>query len=278
MEDNLRRSITLKLDPHNRIRNVSKILGYTMQKNHDVYFGDSLRESYTVIVEERAKGIPLIGGITDQVKGLPVWLPQNLFVLHPLRNEAKRAHISIIVQVLDTAQSIWDCGLIPMDLSSQNVFFDPSDRKITVVDEGITMNRKYLDLHDFYLEVISSYITPTDSPLSAAGYRKSTELVVVPEFTKTVDHLIKVYSSNDNYIDHIHMLEILYCIKSRSYLRISEFKKDLIENVNHRIQRLGNISYTATLYAAWQDAMHYLYSPYWEKFLFDPLKDLSVYA
>lgn len=284
MEDNLRRGIALKLDSCNRISNVSKIIGYTQQKNHDVYFGDSLKENYTVLVEERAKGIPLVGAVLDQVKGLPVCLPQNLFVLHPMRNTAKEACLGIILQLLDTAESIWNAGLVPMDFGPHNVFFDPLHKKITLVDEGIIMhsnnsiiNRDYLDLHDFYLEIISSYFTSGNPPRSVIGYRKSNGIVVVPDFTKTIDHLINLYSSSDGNMAHMHTVEILRSIGSRTYSRFSEFKDHLVENVNLRMREIEATFDTGDVYTVWQDAIHLFYSSYWGKFLFDPKKDLSDY-
>ena len=53
---------------------VVPILGYTDRANHDWFFGDSLGQEYRVVVEERARGIPLmvsdprarITGVPDQ--------------------------------------------------------------------------------------------------------------------------------------------------------------------------------------------------------------------
>lgn len=40
---------------------VSRLIGYTECTQHHEYFGDSLSQEYHVLVEERARGVPLVG-------------------------------------------------------------------------------------------------------------------------------------------------------------------------------------------------------------------------
>ena len=60
--------------------NIIPIVGYTERGNHDIFYGDSLGQEYTVMVEERAKGIPLmVGDMRARITGVPVGVGQNLF-------------------------------------------------------------------------------------------------------------------------------------------------------------------------------------------------------
>jgi hypothetical protein len=51
---------------------VVSVLGYTARANHDTYFGDTLGQEYRVMVEERARGIPLVGDIKARFTGVPI--------------------------------------------------------------------------------------------------------------------------------------------------------------------------------------------------------------
>ena len=65
------------------IPTVVPVLGYTRRANHDHYFGDSLGQEYTVVVEERAKGIPLVGDPMARITKVPIGVGQNLFTSLP---------------------------------------------------------------------------------------------------------------------------------------------------------------------------------------------------
>ena len=63
---------------------LAPLLGYTDTAIHDPYFGDDLGEPYTVFVQGRAPGIPLLGDMMSRITGVPVGAGQNLFALFPL--------------------------------------------------------------------------------------------------------------------------------------------------------------------------------------------------
>ena len=63
------------IEVHNAIGDslacVAHLVGYTDVARHDDYFGDSLNESYRVLVADRARGLPLVSDIRDKFKGGP---------------------------------------------------------------------------------------------------------------------------------------------------------------------------------------------------------------
>src|SRR5262245_16603711 len=59
------------------VPHIAPLVGYTEQVSHERYFGDGLSQAYHVLVEERAKGIPLVAEIKDKFRGVPIGLAQN---------------------------------------------------------------------------------------------------------------------------------------------------------------------------------------------------------
>ena len=84
------------------------VLGYTHMAVHDEFFGDSLGVEYRVTIEERARGIPLLGDHMARITGVAVGVGQNLFAL---TNGSGNAACSRVYgwrhSVADTASAVW---------------------------------------------------------------------------------------------------------------------------------------------------------------------------
>src|SRR5215510_1016933 len=113
------------------IPHVASLVGYTEQVSHEGYFGDGLPQAYHVLIEERAKGVPLVAEIKDKFRGVPIGLAQNLFALYPLVQAASTAQKSIFEQILEIEQAAVSRHFLIMDLRPQNIFFDPRQGEIT---------------------------------------------------------------------------------------------------------------------------------------------------
>ena len=108
------------------IPTVVPMVGYTERVNHDGYFGETLGQTYRVIVEERARGIPLMGDLKARFTGVPIGVGQNLFALFPLIQPASTAPFVIHQQLLDLEEAFFQAGYVLLDLRPHNVFYQPA--------------------------------------------------------------------------------------------------------------------------------------------------------
>ena len=160
---------------------VVPILGYTDRANQDWFYGDSLGQEYRVVVEERAKGIPLlVGEARARITGVPVGAAQNLFALFPLFKPKGQPDFPIHQQILDLEDSFLRAGYFLLDLLPQNIFYQPASGRVTIIDCGAlakvngehpTRGRPPPDIHDVYLEILKYYATPQPPPSVAGAYR-----------------------------------------------------------------------------------------------------------
>ena len=91
---------------------------------------------YTVFVQGRAPGIPLLGDMMSRITGVPVGAGQNLFTLFPLEQATYDPRFPIHNQLLELEQAYLDAGYILMDMRPQNIFFRPGSGQIQVIDTG----------------------------------------------------------------------------------------------------------------------------------------------
>lgn len=285
IEQRLERLIAAREELGDALSNVAKLIGYVAQGNHDGYFGDALGQPYTVMVEERARGVPLVGSVMDGIKGMPLGLPQNLFVLHPLVAHPERGAPTVPGDVLDVAESFHLTGMLLLDLRPQNVFFDPRTARITVVDissiaapREATRRRGALDLHDFYLEIFRWYTAPHGPPLDSDAYGMPYGMDQAPLFARDLERLTSAFSDSAPGLLKTVALDILARIRQRGYRGFSEFRRDFQEYLGLVVQRYAALSADARLVAAWRMAASRLREPHWRKFLFDPAPDLAPYG
>ena len=276
-------------DVGNTVPLVAHLVGYTEVKQHDAYFSDSLKESYRVLVQERAKGLPLACDIRDKFKGVPVGLGQNLFALHPLIPHADNDPFSIHHQLLTVEEAFHRAGHLLLDMRPQNIYFDPVDSKITVIDigtmpteGGVTQGRASMgdqpkDLHDFYLEIFKYYATPDGPPSDVTGYKEPVGMRAVPNFDQQIVITIQSFSSlRDTRLKEASST-ILQRIQKRDYSSLEEFRVEFGQYLGLLEERNSTLSDLDGLVDVWRQAMEMLSENYWRKFLFDPDPDLSCY-
>ena len=129
VERRMAKVIALRERLGDALPHVAKMIAYTQRANHDAYFGDALGEPYTVVVEERALGVPLVGSAIDGIKRHPIGAPQNLFAVHPVIAHERRGRFSIVRDIMEVAGAFSDAGALILDMRPQNIYFAPSRRR-----------------------------------------------------------------------------------------------------------------------------------------------------
>ena len=217
------------------------ILGYTEPANHDAFFGDSLGHEYRVTVEERAKGIPLLGDQMARITGVPIGVGQNLFALHPLGQTAEQPAFPIHQLLLQVEESFLQAGYLLLDLRPQNIFYQPGSSSATVIDCGALVplnqdqrgesagNRRGTvpsDINDFCLEILKFYTTPQTPPDQAAGYKEPYGLRPVVRFEEELAEMEESFNNVDGSCGPA-AVAIIHKVRNRSYSDLAGFKEDL---------------------------------------------------
>ncbi len=264
------------------VTQVSPILGYTQRRNHDAYFGEDLGQEYRVLVEERARGIPLVGDPMSRITGVPVGAAQNLFALFPLAHPAGGSPFAIQEQLLDLEEGFFQAGYILLDLRPQNVFYQPGAGRHPALDRGdvvavgaptATRGRKR-DIHDFFLEVLKFYTTPQSPPPQASGYREAYGLRPVVRFEEELDQMARNFGNVPDPARNA-ALYVIAKVRDRGYATVAEFRRDLtvyLEAVRIRNRKLTNL---AEAWRAWSEALAWLRGEHWRRYLFDPESELA---
>ena len=264
---------------------VSPILGYTQRHNHDAYFGEDLGQEYRVMVEERARGIPLVGDPMARITGVPIGAAQNLFALFPLAHPAGRSPFAIQEQLLDLEEAFFQAGYILLDLRPQNVFYQPGSGRITVIDCGdlvtpsgpADVRGRRRDIHDFFLEILKFYTTPQTPPAQASGYRDAYGLRPVVRFEEELDQMARSFGNVPDPARN-PALYVVAKVRDRGYTAVDQFRKDLtvyLEAVRIRNRKLAN---WAEAWQAWSEALGWLRGEHWRRYLFDPDTELAGLA
>ena len=114
---------------------IASLIGYSERANHDEFYGDSQGNEYRVIVEERAKGIPLmVGDMRARIQRVPTGIGQNLFALHPLIPADQGDPFPVHRQLLEAQESFLEAGYVLLDMRPQNLFYQPGVGKLTIID------------------------------------------------------------------------------------------------------------------------------------------------
>ena len=246
------------------------------------FFGDDLGRSYPVLVEDRARGVPLMGSIGDQVRGHPVGLPLNLFMLHPSARHVERAPDSPALDVLKVIERCLESGYLARDLGPRNVLYAPASRTTTVIDLGdlrepqpATKRREQVDIHDVLLEFFASYTTPEPSPTAASKFAGIRETRLSGTLNRRADALCGEYVTIVNARQRDAAVCILDRIGRRGYATVSEFRSDIGEYLaaTGRPEARGQAEEDA-----WAAALNELRGSYWQRFLFDADVELASYA
>ena len=278
VERRIARVIALRERLGDRLPHVAKMLAYTEPYSHESYFGDPLGELYTVTVEERAAGIPLVGSAMDGIKRHPIGAPQNLFAIHPVVPHDQRGRFSIARDILDVAVAFDNAGALILDMRPQNIYFDPASAAITVIDiGGITEatasigSRVPLDLHNFYLELFKWYIPHSAPPTDPGEYRQPIGMETVPMFNQNLDSMIRQQLQVPEKPWNPAAIDILQRIKARDYPCISAFKDDFAPYLLLLSESYECMSTSDPHRQAWHEALSTLATDYWRVFLFDSI-------
>lgn len=284
VDESLARSVTLRQRFPDLSDRLPELVHHFQTGSHDSIFGDRLKNPYSVIVETRARGVPLVGSIVDGVKGRPIGLPQNLFALYPLVVHRDRGRFTIQRDILDIAERFHIAGFLPLDLRPQNVFFDPRDASISLVDLGqVTVERapsrrqRTVDIHDFHLEFFKWYGIAGDAPTDPKAYGRPRGTDSVTMFPRDLDIMIKAFADQPPSPLAETAVIVLERVRERGYGDFGEFRRDLEKYLSLAEERLDGLTGCSGQMDAWRRAAEMLCEPIWQRYLFDPHKDLAAY-
>ena len=266
------------------IPTVVPIVGYTERVNHDAYFGETLGQTYRVMVEERAIGIPLMSELKARFTGVPIGVGQNLFALFPLIQPAATSPFAIHQQLLDVEEAFFRAGYVLLDLRPHNVFYQPATGRITVIDCGALTDahgavgrrgQRPPEIHDFYLEMLKFYTTPQLPPVQASGYREPYGVRPVVDFARELDQMAQQFRAVAYPGVGETALTIIAQVRQRAYPAFQDFRQDLmayLEAVRSMHQTLPNL---AEARQVWTEALYWLRAEYWQRYRFTAETDLA---
>jgi hypothetical protein len=264
---------------------ISRMVGYTERVGHRGYFGDDLQQHYYVLVEERAQGVPLVADIKDKFRGVPIGLGQNLFALYPLVQAPRVGSPNIFSQLLDVEEAFSRVNRLIMDLRPQNVFFDPGQGMITVIDIGMCVDQRTIsgpqpapDIHDCLAELCKFYLEPQNPPRQAKGYRDPFGMGPPLGYTKELDRLIQTAASLPSGPLQDITVSLLQRLKRRDYGAVEPFRHDLQQYFALVHERNHNLPEFPEMVGVWYQGRELIRDKYWRKFRFDPDADLAEYV
>ena len=269
------------------IPNVVRVLGYTERTIHDDFYGDSMGQEYRVVVEERAKGIPLmVGDMRARIRGVPTGVGQNLFALFPLLQSVRQAPFPIHHQLLDLEEVFHAQGYVLLDLRPQNIFYQPASGQVTIVDcgdlaviggEPDRRTRVQRNIHDAFLEIMKFYVTPDMPPTVADGYREPYGQRPVVNFEQELGELAQGYENTDDDV-RAAALNVIAKTRDRSYQDIAGFRADLDSCLQAASVRNQQMAEAGQARQVWLEAMEWLREEYWTRYLFDADAELGSFG
>ena len=284
VERRLSRSISLQQELGAVSSRLAAVVAYaTVEPGHG-YFGDSHDRPYLAVVEQRATGVPLVGSATDGIRRMPIGLPQQLFALHPVRRHPDRPRFSVAMDILEVGEAFLEKGLVLLDARPQNVFFDPTNATITLIDTGgatearePTRRRPSLDAHDFYAELFKWHVPLTGPPPDTDVYSAPHGMDSVPRFEQDLAGFKRAYESMFWRDTGELGAAIVERIRERGYSQPAGFRADFERLVALYDQRYGTLAEDPAIASVWTESAGLLDLPHWRKFLFDPATDMAAY-
>ena len=263
---------------------VTKIVGYSERANHDDFYGDSLGREYRVIVEERARGIPLmVGDMRARILRVPTGAGQNLFALHPLVTADPADPFPVHRQLMDAQESFLEAGYVLLDMRPQNLFYQPGSGRLAIIDcadlaplEGESGPRggPARGLFDACLEIMKFYATPAEPPARADGYREPYGQRPVVNFQQELDELALSYNETAPPVREA-ACRIFDRLKERAYSGVSQFRQDLDDYLDAVAQRNRSLPNLDQCRQAWGEALEALRGDHWKRYLFDAESELA---
>ena len=264
---------------------VVPVLGYTRRINHDAYFGESLGQEYRVVVEERAKGIPLVGDPMARITKVPTGVGQNLFTLYPLVQPDGQPPFPVHRQLLDLEEIFYQAGYVLLDLAPQNIFYQPAAGLITVIDCGDLRSlddksysglRPPPEIHQFYLEMLKFYTTPQEPPTETHGYREPYGLRRVLRFEIELDEMAGRFTQAPPSVRDA-ALPMIGKVRTRAYACFDGFREDFNDYLNAVSEHDLGLANLRQLRQVWIEAMGWLGEEYWRRYLFDYDAELRAF-
>ena len=263
---------------------IAQILGYTERAVHDGFFGDELGQEYQVMVEERARGIPLLGDMMSKFKGVPIGAGQNLFALFPLVLPSSVPAHSVHDQLMDLEEVYFKAGYVLLDLRPQNIFYQPGNGQMVVIDTGALARldgdaprgRPPLDVNDACLEILKFYTTPLEPPADSSGYREPRGIRPIVNIGQELDEMARDLAECAPSVAEAGTL-MLDKIRERSYTDYTQFRGDLTAYLDQIKQRNTAMANATKAGQSWLEAALWLREDYWRGFLFDPDLELAGY-
>ncbi len=284
VERRIARGIALRRNLGDTLPQLSRLIAYTSPANHCAYFADNLSAEYTVVVEQRACGVPLVGDAIDGIKHKPIGIPQNLFAVHPVGRHSHHSRFKIAHDVLKIAAAFHTAGAILLDCRPQNIYFAPKRASITLIDiGGITTERPAsrrhppVDLHDFYLELFKWYIPASQPPVYAEEYAQPYGMKSVPMFRQNLEAMIRRLTESSANPSQDAALHILRQVQARAYPDIAAFTADFEAFLSLLETQYAEFAQHPAMRQAWASALAQMHDPYWRKFQFET-EDLSEFG
>ena len=264
---------------------LAPILGYTDSAVHDEFFGEEMAEPYTVFVQGRAPGIPLLGDMMSRITGVPIGAGQNLFAVHPLVQLDGNRPFPVHNRLIDLEQHYLEAGFIVMDLRPQNVFYRPGTGDVQVIDTGALAGiddpaprgRPPLDVNDACLELLKFYTTPEEPPRDASGYRDAHGVRPVVNVKQELDEIRRGLLGAPDEVNEAAN-PVLDKIAGRSYSDFEQFRTDLTTYLNALQDRNSALADREASLASWREALDWLHGDYWTRFKFDADTELAAYS
>ena len=283
MHDDVQRRAALQARlriEYRELEGLPELYAVTSADRFDWYFGDDPGLPYSVQIEERAKGIPLLGSIGDQVRGRPVGLPLNLFVLHPSLRHWERDIRSPSLMVLDIIERCESYGLLIGDLGPRNVFFSPGSGAAMAVDLGAlrrpqqeTRRTRRFDLNDTLFEFFVFYTTPVAKPTTIGGFSSVSEQRHSGPLERMAQAGVQAYAAAAS--GQREAAEtILASIAARGYSSVAEFR----QNFEEYLSELKTKPQEPGAERVWRSALDGLRDAYWNRYLYDADLELATYA
>ena len=261
------------------------LIGYTSQSNHVEAYNDGIMQDYTVLVFERAPGIPLVGDARSRILRIPIGIPQNLFTLFPVSQLDDDSCWSVQAQLLETEQKFFDSGRVLLDLGPQNVYYQPATGEITIIDlgdqvmvgdESLGNRGRKRDIYDFYLEMLKYYTISGDPPGNIDGYKEPRGLRPIIGLDQELDEMTRNVGPVNVSCNKIK-LEIIKKIKAFEYVQFSQFMLDLTEYLQEVRIRYRDHPELASYKAVWFESLQLLKADHWRKYEFEAETELSKF-
>ena len=265
---------------------VPRVIGVTEVAIHDAYFGEDLGQPYSVRVEERAAGIPLVGDPRSRILRVPIGLGQNLFALHPFALPDGVADWPIQSQLLEAQEIYANAGYALLDLGPHNVFYSPGTGRISLVDatalvghgvERSQGNRGPQDVHDFYVEMVKFYLAPNLPPTDAAGYFDPYNQRPIISIADECDGLVGAFASADDGLREA-ATACVGKVRQRGYPSVADFATDLRECLRLITIRNEQMPEREAALEAWRTALSRLSEDHWTRYRFDANTELAALA